>query len=56
MKSKKQLSELRRGLSLLLNEIKFKHGQENESNISPAAPAAIIIEMGGFGCLKQIYH
>ncbi|WP_269845634.1 SAVED domain-containing protein [Lysinibacillus odysseyi] len=46
LKSKKQLSEFRMLFRLLLNEIKFKHGQEIEINIFPAAPAAIIVEMG----------
>jgi hypothetical protein len=46
LKSKKQLSGFRRVFRLLLNEIKFKHGQENEINIFPAAPVAIGVEVG----------
>lgn len=46
LKSKKQLSEFRRVFRRLLDEIKYKHGQENEINIFPAAPVAINVEIG----------
>lgn len=46
LKSKKQLSEFRRVFRRLLDEIKYKHGQENEINIFPAAPLAINVEIG----------
>lgn len=46
LKSKRQLSEFRRVFRRLLDEIKYKHGQENEINIFPAAPVAISVEVG----------
>lgn len=46
LKSKNQLSEFRRVFRYLLDEIKFKHGQENEINIFPSAPVAVNVEMG----------
>lgn len=46
LKSKKQLSEFRRVFRKLLDEIKYKHGQENAINIFPAAPVAINVEIG----------
>lgn len=46
LKSKKQLSEFRSVFRSLLDEIKYKHGQENEIHIFPAAPVAINVEIG----------
>ncbi|XMA23574.1 SAVED domain-containing protein (plasmid) [Bacillus bombysepticus] len=46
LKSKKQLSEFRRIFRKLLDDIKYRHGQNNEIHIFPAAPVAINIEMG----------
>ncbi len=46
LKSKNQLSEFRNVFRELLNEIKYRHGEENEINIFPAAPVAINVEIG----------
>ena len=46
LKSKKQLSEFRKVFRELLNEIKYRHGEENDINIFPAAPVAINVEIG----------
>jgi hypothetical protein len=46
LKSKQQLSEFRKVLRKLLNDIKYHHGQNNEIHIFPAAPVAINIDVG----------
>ncbi|HGH1673842.1 TPA: SAVED domain-containing protein [Bacillus cereus] len=46
LKSKKQLSEFRKIFRKLLNDIKYRHGQNSEIHIFPSAPVAINIEIG----------
>ncbi|MEK4404892.1 SAVED domain-containing protein [Sporosarcina sp. FSL K6-6792] len=46
LKSKHQLSEFRQIFRKLLNDIKFRHGQNNEIHVFPAAPVAVNIEIG----------
>lgn len=46
LKSKNQLSDFRKVFRELLNQIKYRHGEENEINIFPVAPVAINVEIG----------
>ena len=46
LRSKAQLISFKRALSKLLNDIKTRHGQNQEIHIFPAIPVAYAVEMG----------
>lgn len=46
LKSKQQLSEFRSVFRKLLNDIKYRHGQNNEIHIFPATPVSVAVEIG----------
>lgn len=46
LKSRKQLSLFRQKFRELLDRIKAKHGQDTELHLFPAAPVAVVVEIG----------
>lgn len=46
LKSKEQLSELRKQIRILLNKIKSIHGQDKSIHVFPAMPVSAAIELG----------